>query len=430
MIFRILVLFFTIASIVLTSWAVVGSFKNQSHLTSNYLIDFQLTSLNISSLIKLQIDHNKRDILAIDDLTPSPTTKVDPRITPLAKRLDVDSITAQIGGDVNSALSGVGINANSLTALAGQQTGSVNQDVLSQIAGIASTASIPPSVASLASDLAGNLDNTINDVVGKLNYTDLGLADYYSASYWGYCRGFQNKNGTSNEELIDHLGSFGKNFNNQNIKWVYCSPPQVGFKFDPLELIKHEIKNQLQLQSDGLGDISPQLSNYIQAELMALVSGLTYENLGLPGSLNNDLELLHNITVAAFALLLAGACLAFISFIFQMVGLCTSPHNACLSCLNFLFMFITFLVIIIGAGLSTGAYVFARNEVNKNIKDYGVKSFLSIQYYAFAWSAMVAALLMVLFSAVGYCCGCIGGSGGKYKRVEEPAMAYDHKGSM
>lgn len=418
MFFRIVVLFFTIASIVLTAWSLVGSFKNQSHLTSNYLIDFSFRDLNVSSLI-IDAAKNKRE-----ELAPSPTTQ-DPLITGPAKRFDLDLLTSNFGGDIGSALSGAGIDVGGVTSLAAQQTSGAEGNVLSKIGQIASTASIPSSVASLASQLAGNFDDVLENVVKNVNYTDLGLADYYSISYWGYCRGF--KGGNHSENIVHKLGNFGKNFNSESINWVYCSPPKVGYKLDPLALIKHEITNNIEKQSDGLGQIAPQISEMIQAQLVTLVSGLTYENIGLPGSLKKDLNLLHDLTVAAFALLLAGACLAFISLIFQLTGLCVSPHNACLSCLNYLFMFFVFLVIVIGAGLSTGGYVFARKQINDNTTEFGIKSALSVQYYAFAWSAMVAAFLMLVISGIGYCCGCFGGTGGRYRRVQEPPMAYDHK---
>lgn len=423
MFFRLLVLFFTIASIVLCPWAIVGSYKNQGYLTGNYLIGVQITDLDLNKLFSGA--NSKRDLLlgARDiDFKATPTTN-EPIVTAFPKRDLLDDVQSVVGnGDVSSALNG--INIASLTSQAA--TASVNTaDLASKISELASSASIPESLATLAEGLADgiNLDN----IVSELNYRELGLADYYSVSYWGYCRGYMNgTNGT--DDLLDHLGSFGDNFNKDDVKFVWCSSPKPGFKFDPLELIKREMTNAVTNSYDGLNGLAEELSNNIKAQLIAIIASVSYEDLNLPGSLNDDLTLLNNITKAALAMLIAGTGLAFISFLFQSVGLCCSPRNGCLSCLNFMLMVLFFLCILLGAGLSTGAYMFVRSEVNNEIDDYGMKSFLSVQYYAFAWSAMVASFLAIVFAAIGYCCGCFSGNRRSYRKVQEPPMAYDHKG--
>lgn len=423
MIFRLLVLFFTIASIVLCPWAIVGSYKNLGYLTENYLIGVQITGLDLTKLFSGA--NSKRELL-LDareiDFKATPTTN-EPLVTAFPKRDILSDVESAIGNvDVTSALSG--LNINSLTSQIA--TASVNTgDIASKISELASSASIPESLATLAEGLADGLN--LDSVVSELNYRDLGLADYYSVGYWGYCRGYMNgTNGTN--ELLDHMGKFGDNFNKDNVRFVWCSPPTPGFKFDPLEIIKHEMTNAVTDTNDGLDGLVGELSNSIKALLIAIIASVSYEDLNLPGSLNDDLTLLNNITKAALAMLIAGTGLAFISFLFQSVGLCCSPRNGCLSCLNFILMFLFFLCILLGAGLSTGAYMFVRSEVNDEIDEYGMKSFLSVQYYAFAWSAMVASFLAIVFAAVGYCCGCFAGNRRSYRKVQEPPMAYDHKG--
>ncbi|PSK40397.1 hypothetical protein C7M61_000032 [Candidozyma pseudohaemuli] len=428
MFFRCLVLFFTIASIVLCPWAIVGSYKNQSHLTENYLIGVQITGLDVGKLFagaNLKIKRDFANMPRNVDVKPTPTV-TESLVTAFPKRdvvSDIESALGNVGGDITSAVGG--INVDSLTAQVASATNDVNTDeIASKISELAASASIPDSLATIAAGLADGID--IQSVVSELDYRDLGLADYYSVSYWGYCRGYMNGvNGT--DELLDNLGDFGKNFNKDDVKFVWCSSPKPGFKFDPLDLVKREMTNAVTNSVDGFNGLPQELSTTIKAQLLAIIASVDYEDLNLPGDLKDKLTLLNNITRAALAMLIAGTGLAFISFLFQSVGLCCSPNNSCLSCLNFILMLLFFLCILLGAGLSTGAYMFVRSEVNKEIDEFGLESFLSVQYYAFAWSAMVASFLAIVVAAVGYCCGCFSGTRRSYKRVQEPPMAYDHK---
>lgn len=424
MFFRCLVLFFTIASIALVPWSIVGSYKNENYLTQNYLIGVQVSGVNITKLFSGASSSSKRKrAIELDQelLTWAPTPTAESHITDFAKRdivSDIESVASNAGANVASAFGSV------TSQLA---TASINTaDVASEISAFIATASIPLSLASLAESIAE--DFNLESVISSLNYTDLGLADYYSASYWGYCRGYEGLANNSDARLLSHLGDFGENFNKDDVSFVWCSSPKPGFKFDPLDIVKREMTNAINDDIDGLDYLPSSLSDTIKAELVAIVASLTYEDLNLPGSLKDDLTLLNNLTKAALALLLAGACLAFISLVFQLIGLCCSPHNGCLSCLSYFLMLLFFLCILLGAGLSTGTYIFVRKEVNNNVEEYGLKSYLSVQYYAFAWSAMVAAFLVVVIAAIGYCCGCFSGERQRrYRRVREPAMAYDHK---
>ncbi|GBL48228.1 hypothetical protein ACI3LY_002879 [Candidozyma auris] len=425
MFFRFLVLFFTLATIALTPWAIVGSYKAENYLTSNYLIGVQVTNLNVGKLFAGA--NQKRNVPVQPFITETPTPTTDEAyVTAVARRdvlSDIESVADGFGNGVSSFFGGA--NINSLTSQFATAANSIQTgDIASKVSELVATASIPSSLATLAEGLADSLN--LENLVNGLNYTDLGLADYYSVGYWGYCRGYMREVNSS-DALIDRLGNFGENFNKDNVHFVWCSDPVPGFKFDPLDIVKREMTNAIREDVDGLDVLPSSLSDTIKAQLVAIVASVTYEDLNLPGSLKDDLTLLNNLTKAALAMLLAGVCLAFISFIFQFAGLCCSPHNSCLSCLNYFLMVLFFLCILLGAGLSTGAYVFVRKEVNKEIDQYGLKSFLSVQYYAFAWSAMVAAFLVVVLAAIGYCCGCFAGER-RYRRVQEPPMAYDHKG--
>lgn len=454
MFFRLSVLFFTIAALVLAVWSLVGSYKNESYLTDNYLFGFQVSNLNLSAIILTA--NNKRDVIAERELiniehylnikepviqvfetdadTPTPTTNFDKRdiLQSLASAAGV--ATSDIAGALDGQNSDVAALLNSVTS--GVNTQSLMQDLasatsdhLSDLLLLASAASIPESVITLAESFDGDVDALVSELAGSVNVTDLGIADYYSVGFWGYCRGYL-KGGR--EEWLDNLGKFGKEFNNNHINFTYCSPPKVGFKFDPLDILKHELINQIKGTVDGAGDsLEGAITQALEAQILALVSSVTYEDLGLPGSLKQYLDLLNRLTVAAFALILSGACLAFISFVFQSVGLCCSPENFCLSCLSFMLMVLVCIVTLVGSGLSTGTYIFVRQQVNNNVVRFGVRGWLSVQYYAFLWSAAAASLCLVIFAFLGYCCGCFHSGKRRYRRAgsSQPEMGYVHKGS-
>ncbi|KAF7999908.1 hypothetical protein HF325_005757 [Metschnikowia pulcherrima] len=433
MFFRLLVMFFTIATIVLLAWSLVGSYKNESYLTNNYLISFQLSNLNLSTIFantdilskrELQDTDISHELQELEILEPTKTLK--------GRDIDLSSLTAVtgytslagdiIGGSGNSAIASVASQYGvSTSALANALSTADTNSLLSEAQAFASTASIPDSVATLLSEITGDLSSVLDNIIANASPSDLGLSDMYAIGFYGYCKGELN----GDVESIGDLGELGKQFRNNNVNYTYCSPPEFGYKLDPLALIKHEMLGQIQNYGNGLSNLTGGLTDSFISELLAVTSSLTYDNLGLPGNLKQDLGLLHKVTIAGFSLLFAGACLAFVSFVFQCVGICCSPENSFLSCCNFLLMFFVVLIVVIGAALTTGVFLYVRKIVNQNLDSFGVKTYLSQQFYAFAWCAGVSALLFIVFSIIGYCCGCFHPR--KRARRREPEMRYDHK---
>lgn len=351
--FRFLLIIFSFAAAILSVFALIGSYKNESYLTNIYLIDVHLSGLKLSKLF------------------------------------DANNFKRELPPLVNEAL-----------LLEDRATTDVS-----------------------SSDITAIIDS----IVDNLNYQDLGLADVYSISFWGYCRGT-----ATNDKIANPLKKVTTDFDNSKINFTYCSKPTPGYKFDPLTVLKHEINDTINDTVDGSDVVSTAISSTVKLQLNQLVDNLNYDNLNLPGNLNKDLTLLNNVTRAAFALTLIGVVLSFLSVIVQLLGCFMSPDNCCLSFLNFIFEALTFIILLIGAALSTGAYIYVRKEVNNATSDYGVKTFLSIQYYAFAWSGAVAALLVVIFNLLGHCCGLFGTNRNRYRTVappvpeKEPSMAYSH----
>lgn len=426
----------------LSSWALIGSYKNESYLTDNYLLSFQLTNLNISALIKEVAQQQKRNIFPVEVpisvlstplkaiLVPSTTAKPDSH-EPAKRANDGDfaSVTSMLASLATLMPSQVSNEAFALAALtsgsAATNIASVIDSlepskIISEVGQLASQVSLIPALENLAQGFIGNAEDLLQEIARNTNASGLGLHDMYQIGFWGYCIG--NIKGTR-QEVID-MGKFGKQFSNNMVDYTYCTPPKAGYKFDPLQVMKTGLNTEiLNLKNEiGSGPLKP-VADELVSQLLLLVNLLTYEVIDLPGNLESSLALLGNLTVAGFSLIMAGAGLAFISLICQVVGMCCSPDNSCLSCLNFFLMLLTFFVVLLGSAFTTGVYIFVRKKLNDEFEKYGVRPYLSTQFYAFSWSAVAAALLFVILCAFGYCCGCFK----RDRAPKEPEIRYEHR---
>lgn len=269
-------------------------------------------------------------------------------------------------------------------------------------------------VETLIQQGADDAQDIVNQIM-DLTYDELGLSNVYQVSYWGYCKG--DIEGDSKEK--------NGGFDNSNINYTWCSDPKVGYRFDPVEVLKTELNETL--QKGVIGDSS--ISARIRADISYLVDNLNYDTLNLPGGLEKQIKRLNDVSVASFGMLLAGAVLAFISVVIQLLGCFMSPDSCCLSFLNFLYECLVFVILLVGSILATFTYAYARGKVNDETDDYGVKTYLSTNFYAFAWSSAAAAFVCTLFNLLGHCCGLFNTGRKKFKSVAHsavPDMGYDH----
>jgi len=365
-----------------------------------------LNKLDLRQIISPSIgDNSSKRKRADDDNDSTPTTTSTGSIPSNAQQwINVaSSIAGNLPSDFSSIASAVGTNLPS----------SVPSDLASVL-----PSSLP------TGDVELTISAAIANLLNNVSPEELGIADVYSVSYWGYCRGDLKSNKSS---VFD--GDLGRlvdeNFDNSNVDYTWCSPPKAGYFFNPATVIREELNRTIEGQQiDSQSLLINELSSQYVDDLKVLVNNIADEYLNLPSDLQNNLGTLNNITKASFAMMIIAAVFSFISIVFQIMAMCLSPDNCCLSFLNFASQLVTFLASILAAGLATGAYVFVRRKVNDETGDYGIKSFLSINFYAFAWSAAVAAFLVVVFSAVGHCCGCFSGERRRYRQV----AAYEHKG--
>lgn len=259
----------------------------------------------------------------------------------------------------------------------------------------------------VSSQTAEQIEAAISSLVSTVSYDDLGLSQVYSVSFWGYCRG--KVNGKSESVAA---------FDNSDVTFTSCTKPKAGFFFDPLTIFKDELKRNIK-DSD--------LDSTLKSEMETLADNVSYSNLNLPGNLKTALQLLNNLTKAGFALILLTAIFSTVYAVLEFLGMIFAPDSFCFSCCSHAIQVFIFLFALVGSALVTGAYVYTRKEINNNTDDFGVKSFLSIAFYALSWASVVSSLLIIVVSIFGRCCNsCFGGR--RYKNVNNgPQMGYYHQ---
>lgn len=409
--FRFILILLSIATCILAALALVGSYQDQTWLTKAYLINFQPTQLKLGQLFQAN-DFKKRDnglymgncyygnsgaygenLKSCSTPTTAQATAAD---TPVAA--NPDAATNAATGVAVAATTNAIPTGYTTTAGANTYTSATNTINL----GSSSSSAIPSNL--------GNVGQIVQRFSSSLTYKDLGLADVYSISLWGYCRG-----------TIGNQESIGQTYDNSNVTYTNCTKAKPAFFFDPLTVLKQELNNTI---DDPKTDVNK------KAALTAIRDNVSYENLNLPGDLEKNLKSMQSSTKALFAILVAVVVLSFISIIIQLLGCVLSPDHCCLSFLNFLFQCLIFVLAVVASGLSTGLYLYVRSQVNDNVKDYGVKSFLSISFYAYTWSSAAAAWLVIIFSLLGHCCGLFATNRHRFRTVhhhEESSSSDDEK---
>lgn len=377
--FRILLIIFTIGQVLLAIFALIGSYSNKSYLNDAYLINYHLTSLNIGHLLKVGLENAKR----FDDIV-----------------IDNDMIFASNQVEMIETLP---------TPTLVKKDTSATDIVISVALSVAQ--SLSTSDIDIQNGYFSTVEQVLTDIANQLDYRDLGFADVYSISFWGYCRGY-TLNATTRT-----TSSQNQTWDNSNIDWTYCSPPVANYKFDPLRLFQAEITNMINQDVKGGLDV-PQLPTEIVNDLKVLAENFNSDNIDLPGDLNTIINTLQKVNTAAFILLIIAIAFGFINFLIQILGSCMSPNNCCLSFLNILLQVLIFLFSLATAAMITALYITVRNSVNNEINVTGVRSFLSVNFYAYLWSSTAASLLVVIFTLLGHCVGLFGSGKKKYKTVE------------
>ncbi|CAH2354258.1 hypothetical protein CLIB1423_15S02124 [[Candida] railenensis] len=447
-IFRFILIFWTIVQLLLAVFALVSSYKKVDYLTKFYLIDFYVADINLASIFPAD-KFQKRDagafgenpvtttsaattklsnnevvtttlgdsgntIAAADGYSTivyySPITTVTMSDTTLTSQL-VATTTASSpaaateGGAttwdngyyyptttadtlVDTASTTAGTIINGDTSAATSTDATLLQPTTTKSLG-ASTSSSSSAVSS-TTYAYGSLQETINNLDSTYSFGDLGFADVYSVSYWGYCRGSADKTTTIKN------GVSSTSYDNSNVNFTWCSKPKASYVFDPATVIKAELNNTLATYT---------MSDTVRSQLEALRDNLNSSNIELPGNLDKKFATVKSLVKASFGLLVATVALTSLSLVIGLLGCYLSPGNCMLSFINFLFQFAIFVINIIAAGLITGMMLYVKSQVNDVQDTYGAEAHTTVGFYGFIWSAAAAGWLVVCFSLLGHCLG-------------------------
>lgn len=236
----------------------------------------------------------------------------------------------------------------------------------------------------------GSLQETINNLDSTYSFGDLGFADVYSVSFWGYCRGSVDKTTTITNGVLK------TSYDNSKVNFTWCTKPKASYLFDPVTVIKAELNNTLATYT---------MSDTVRSQLVALRDNLNSTNIELPGDLNQKLPTVKNLVKASFGLLVATVAFTSLSLVIGLLGCYLSPGNCLLSFINFLFQFSIFIINIIAAGLITGMMLYIKLQVNDANDTYGAEAHTTVGFYGFIWSAAAVGWLIVCFSLLGHCLG-------------------------
>jgi hypothetical protein len=370
-IFRVLIVIVTFVQVILIILAFVGSYKNSTGLNNSYLLDVHLNRLNLTTLFDISANSTKS-----------------------ALGFDLDSIKGKdvADGKVHDGLVFIPTKTTTLP------TGTTEKDFFGAINSIATAA------ATAAIELVDGIYTTVSDVflniATLLTYSDLGLAQVYSFSNWGYCRGYKIKDHT-----IENSGN--ADWDNNHINWTYCTPPKANYLVDPLTILKQEVINIINSDVQGGIDI-PILSDAVISELKVLVNNVSYDDFHLPGTIQEKLGNLHAASTAGFVLLILAMAFGLINFAIQTLAIFMSPNSTCLTVADFMLQVVVFLLTLITSAIITATNIYVRNQINDYTPTAGMRSFLSTNLYAYLWTATVASLLVVILSLLGYFFGFFG----------------------
>lgn len=258
------------------------------------------------------------------------------------------------------------------------------------VATTTSNSAATPTTSSAPTSSAGPLQATVQRIARSMSYRDLGLADVYSVSLWGYCRGSLS----ATETITDGVTTTHHDASSTIFTW--CSRPRAAFAFDPATVLKAELQNKI--TSPG------SLSGQQISDLSVLMHTVNSTNLRLPGSLNQRLDSVKRLSRAAFGLTLALVVLVFLSVVIDVFGCWLSPGSCCLSFLNFAFEASIWVLNVVAAGVVTGTALYVKSQISDDDR-FGLSAGLSKGFYGFIWAAAVAGWLVIVFSLLGHCCG-------------------------
>ncbi|AOW01368.1 actin cortical patch SUR7/pH-response regulator pali [Yarrowia lipolytica] len=210
------------------------------------------------------------------------------------------------------------------------------------------------SVSSVVPDINGvDVSSTVNSIAHEV-----GISDFYTSGLWNYCTA--KKPDPNNENLMNY---------------TFCDKPKAMYWFNPEEILSESL-------SQG-----PSLTSELSAVM--------------PEDVKKYLDILAGASKAMFVCYLVGTIFAFLTFVLGWFTFYSRGTTCCVATLALL----TFLLLLVSSGISTGTYMIVRDAFNNNLSEFGIRGSLNTKMYGITWGAAVAAAWACFGWFFAICCG-------------------------
>lgn len=330
MAFRFILIFFAIVQLILAVFALISGYST-NFLSKFYLLDVNVQQAKLAALINTASYINqKRDNIGAFGQNPTQAAAAVPSTTAATQNAPVPAATENentvatiataaaansVATATTAAAAAVGTTPGTAANLAtvgnpsvaapnpatvNTGTGTTSAPTGFVTVTVAGSLQVTPASAVAAASTvyaAGSLQATVNQLVG-LTAAQIGLADVYSFSLWGYCRGT-----STSENLVIVNGVASTSFDNANVNFTWCSPPKAAYYFDPTQFLTTEINNAI--------SNNPSITAQTKADLQAFLQTLSNDHITLPGNLSKQLGMIKSMSQASFGLILAVIAMVF-----------------------------------------------------------------------------------------------------------------------
>lgn len=196
-------------------------------------------------------------------------------------------------------------------------------------------------------NLVANKANINTKVQGAVK--DLGIKEFYTAGFWGYCS-----------------GTYDKNNNTEN---VVCSKPKALFSFNIVDIINSEKKS-------GAADLK------------------------FPDDVTKVFNTVNAVSRITWILFMIGIVATGVEFVVGWFGLLSRWGSCCTT----IVANIAFIALLGGAVMNTALYAIMSSAFNKTYGNFGVKAYFNNYTYGTMWAGVAFSLAAAIFWLMSTCC--------------------------
>lgn len=224
---------------------------------------------------------------------------------------------------------------------------------------------------------SSTLESALNTLLNSANP----FPDFYTTALWNYCYGSVNSSAKATSG-IDSVVNLGGNFEVE-----YCATPRAMYWFNVTDVL---------IETNGSGS-----NNTFVTTTVANVIEAAVESADSLQDVRDYISIQRGVSKATFVIYIVALVFLFLTL---CVG-CFACSSRGVSCCATILSVISFLLVLVAAGLATGMHTILRNLINDHLGVYGVRANMSSTQLGLAWGAVVAALWGSFWWFFAICCG-------------------------